>query len=75
MRSPLALLGFGCVQETSPLLGAQRMRLGHTIQYSPTSACEDRVWRMDLGRAEHDGGPAAALKTRGEQLTLLGPWR
>jgi hypothetical protein len=38
-------------------LGAKRMVVGHTIQKSGiTSACNDEVWRIDVGMSSHYGG-------------------
>lgn len=41
---------------------ATRMVVGHTPQKSGiTSACEERVWRIDIGLAAHYGGPPAQV--------------
>ncbi len=49
-----------------------RMVVGHTVQASGiTSACDDKVWRIDVGMAKHYGGKPAALEIKGEQLTVL----
>jgi hypothetical protein len=53
------------------ILGADRMVVGHTVQDGPISACEDKVWLMDVGMAEHYGGRPAALEIRGDQVTLI----
>jgi len=43
-------------------LGAKRMVVGHTPQPTGvTSACDGRLWRIDVGLARHYGGPIEAL--------------
>jgi hypothetical protein len=37
-----------------------------------TSACEDKVWKIDAGMAAHYGGPMQVLEIRGDQGTVLG---
>lgn len=53
------------------VLGAARMVVGHTVQDVANPACDGRVWRMDVGMAEHYGGTAAALVIEGGEATLL----
>jgi len=49
--------------ETLALLGAERMVVGHTVQESGiTSACDERVWRIDVGLSAHYGGTPAVLE-------------
>jgi hypothetical protein len=53
-------------------LKATRMVVGHTVQATGvTSACDGKVWRIDVGMAKHYGGKPAALEIKGEQLTVL----
>ena len=53
-------------------LGASRMVVGHTVQARGiTSACDDKVWRIDVGMAKHYGGAPAALEIRGAELSVL----
>ncbi len=43
-------------------VGAARMVIGHTVQPAGiSSACEGRVWRIDVGLAAHYGGPHQVL--------------
>ena len=50
------------LKTTLEQLGAQRMVVGHTVQEEGiSSACGGRVWRIDVGMAEHYGGEAAVL--------------
>lgn len=52
--------------EALRLLGAERMVVGHTPQrQGPTSACEGKVWRIDVGMSHHYGGRPAALIIEG----------
>jgi hypothetical protein len=47
-------------------LGAARMVVGHTPQLRGiTSACDQRVWRIDTGMAAYYGGPTQVLEIRG----------
>jgi hypothetical protein len=44
-------------------LGAKRMVVGHTPQTSGvTSACGDKVWRIDVGMSHFYGGPVQVLE-------------
>lgn len=53
-------------------LKVTRMVVGHTVQArGVTSACEGKVWRIDVGIAKHYGGKPAALEIKGDQLTVL----
>jgi hypothetical protein len=55
-------------------LGAARMVVGHTVQKDGiTSACEGRVWRIDVGMAAHYGGRVAVLSIEGDRVRALGP--
>ncbi len=49
--------------KTLALLGAERMVVGHTVQDNGiTSACDERVWRIDVGLSAHYGGTPAVLE-------------
>jgi hypothetical protein len=53
-------------------LGARRMVVGHTVQKQGISpACDDRLWRIDTGMAEHYGGPTQVLQIVGDTVTVL----
>lgn len=53
-------------------LGATRMVVGHTVQEGGISpACDDRVWRIDVGMAAHYGGEPAALEIVGDKVRIL----
>jgi hypothetical protein len=54
------------------MLGAKRMVVGHTPQqHGITSACEEKVWRIDTGMARFYGGPVEVLELNGEQIHAL----
>lgn len=59
--------------EALEILGASRMVVGHSVWDKANSECDGRVWRMDVGMAEHYGGSPAALEIRGDQVTVLEP--
>jgi hypothetical protein len=53
-------------------LGARRMVVGHTVQKGGiTSACGDRVWRIDVGMSAYYGGRPEALEIAGESVRIL----
>ena len=52
--------------------GAARMIVGHTVQKAGiNSACEGRVWRIDVGIAAAYGGRPAVLEIVGEEVRVL----
>ena len=54
-------------------LGVARMVVGHTVQEKGvTSACDGRVWRIDVGLAAHYGGPTQVLEIDGGAVRVLG---
>jgi hypothetical protein len=53
-------------------LGAQRMVVGHTVQDEGISpACGGRVWRVDVGMAEHYGGQAAVFELWNNETRII----
>lgn len=53
-------------------LDLERMVVAHTVQEDGiTSACDDRVWRIDVGMASHYGGHPAALEIRSDAVSIL----
>ncbi|WP_438018429.1 metallophosphoesterase [Sorangium sp. So ce315] len=53
-------------------MSAKRMVVGHTVQrHGVTSACGDKVWRIDVGMAAHYGGKPAALEIAGDTVRVL----
>jgi hypothetical protein len=56
---------------TLALLGAKRMVVGHTVQRTGiNSACEGKVWRIDVGMSHYFGGPIQVLDIDGEQVKV-----
>ncbi|AUX29353.1 MULTISPECIES: metallophosphoesterase [Sorangium] len=65
--SPCAAL-----DQTLAAMSAKRMVVGHTVQRNGiTSACGDKVWRIDVGMAAHYGGKPAALEIAGDTVRIL----
>jgi len=53
-------------------LKAKRMVVGHTVQRQGiTSACDGRIWRIDVGMSAHYGGSPAALEIVGDEVRIL----
>ena len=53
-------------------IGVARMIVGHTVHTEGIrSACDDRVWMVDVGMAAHYGGPVEVLEIRGAQVSVL----
>jgi hypothetical protein len=61
------------LEESLKALGVKRMVVGHTVQAQGiNSACEGKVWRIDVGLASHYGSaPAQALEISGDQVRVL----
>lgn len=60
------------LKETLGLLGAKRMIVGHTPQREGiTSACEEQVWRIDVGLAKHYDGKIQVLEIKGDTVKTL----
>ncbi len=60
------------LDKTLAMLGAARMVVGHTVQPNGiNAACNDRVWRIDVGMAAHYGGSTQALEIRGSTVRVL----
>jgi hypothetical protein len=61
------------LDEALAIIGVKRMIVGHTVHTEGiTSACDGKVWRIDVGMAAHYGGPTQVLEIRGDQVTVLG---
>ncbi|MFO7563618.1 MAG: metallophosphoesterase [Enhygromyxa sp.] len=58
--------------EALATIGVARMVVGHTVHTEGIrSACEERVWMVDVGMAAYYGGPVEVLEIRGEQVSVL----
>lgn len=55
----------------STLAQPERLVLGQPRYDLPSPACDERVWRMDVGMAAYYGGQAAALEVVDCQVSLL----
>jgi hypothetical protein len=50
------------LEETLEILKVKRMVVGHTVQPGIRSACDERVWRIDVGMSTHYGGKPEVLE-------------
>lgn len=58
--------------EVLETLGLSRMVVAHTVQSQGISAaCEQKVWRVDVGLASYYGGLPSALEIVGDVVTVL----
>lgn len=63
-----------CAELTRVLsaLSAQRMVVGHTVQQQGiNSACEGKVWRIDVGLSRFYGNKPSVLEIQGDQVRPL----
>ncbi|MEI8255324.1 MAG: metallophosphoesterase [Deltaproteobacteria bacterium] len=59
-------------EEALSRLHARRMVIGHTVQRSGiTPACDQHVWRVDVGLARLYAGPIEALEIAGDAVRVL----
>ncbi len=59
------------LEEALTMLDAKRMVVGHTPQLTGiTSACDERVWRIDVGMSQFYGGPIQILEIRGDAVSV-----
>jgi hypothetical protein len=62
------------VEQSLAKVGARRMVVGHTVQRSGvTSACDEKVWRIDVGLAAYYGGKSEALEIRPDGVRVIRP--
>jgi hypothetical protein len=62
----------GELEQVLSELHAKRMVVGHTPQQvGVNSACDGKVWRIDVGLARHYGGPVQALQIKGDEARSL----
>lgn len=60
------------LEDALEALGARRMVVGHTVQEGGISAaCDNQVWRIDVGMSAHYGGKPAALEIVGDKVRVL----
>ncbi|MGK4007223.1 metallophosphoesterase [Sorangium sp. So ce1036] len=62
----------GALDQVLSAMSAKRMVVGHTVQRNGiTSACGEKVWRIDVGMASHYGGKPAVLEIAGDKVQIL----
>jgi hypothetical protein len=59
------------LDESLMVLSAKRMVVGHTVQPRIRPACNDKVWRVDVGMAAHYGGHPEVLEIRSGTVKAL----
>jgi len=60
------------LDEVLAAIAAQRIVVGHTVQYSGiTSECDGKVWRIDVGMASYYGGNVSVLEIVGDEIRIL----
>jgi hypothetical protein len=52
-------------------MGASRMVVGHTVQRRINAACDEKVWRIDVGMASHYGGTPQVLELQDGEVKVL----
>jgi hypothetical protein len=53
-------------------LSAKRLVVGHTVQkQGVNSACDAKVWRIDVGLSRYYGNPPSVLEIRGAETRVL----
>jgi hypothetical protein len=63
----------GLLDDALGKLGAKRMVVGHTPQQRGiNSACDGKLWRIDVGLAKHYGGPIEVLELGDQPRVLRG---
>jgi len=67
-------LACATIQDVLGRLGAKRIVVGHTIaEGGIASHCDGRIWCIDVGMAEHYGGPVEVLEIKGDDVRVLRP--
>ncbi len=57
---------------TLDAIGARRMVVAHTVQPDGiNSACDERVWRVDVGLSQHYGGRPQVLELIGDRAQVI----
>lgn len=60
------------LKESLEILGVKRMIVAHTVQLDGiNNACDEKVWRVDVGMSNHYGGKAQALEIIGDEINIL----
>jgi len=59
------------LDESLGTMKAKRMVVGHTPQKTINAACDEKVWRIDVGMARHYGGTPQALELVDGEVKVL----
>jgi hypothetical protein len=60
------------LSETLAMLPAKRMVVGHTVQRGGiSSACDAKVWRIDVGLSKFYGGKPEVLEIKGDEVRAI----
>lgn len=59
------------LEESLDLLGIARMVVGHTVWPEINGACDDQVWRIDVGMSEYYGGIPMGLEIVDGEVTVI----
>ena len=61
------------LDEALATIGVARMVVGHTVHTDGIrSACDGKIWMIDVGMASHYGGPVEVLEIAGAEPKVLG---
>lgn len=59
------------LKQTLQKMGSKRMVVGHTVQPTINTVCDEQVWRIDVGMSKAYGGPVEVLEIVGNQVNVL----
>ncbi len=59
------------LEQSLDILGIRRLVVGHTVHATIHSACDEQVWRVDVGMAAYYGGSPQVLELRGDEVAVL----
>lgn len=59
------------LDESLRILGARRMVVAHTVHPQIMSACDERVWAIDVGMSRAYGGQVQVLEIAGDRVRTL----
>lgn len=59
------------LEDALGILGVSRMVVGHTVYGEINHACDEQVWRVDVGMASYYGGDPSVLEIVGDDLSVI----
>lgn len=59
------------LEQSLDILGIDRLVVGHTVHDAINAACDEQVWRVDVGMAAYYGGAPQVLEIRGDDIEIL----